>query len=248
VAAFDIDPGIASKDRVCLALDMSDRGEILDVVDELKDVVGYFKLNSAFTLFGPELVREIVGRGVKVFLDLKLHDIPNTLAGYGEAVTRLGVHVVTVHPAGGVEMMRAFVASADEAADRLGTARPKLVGVTLLTSIDQQQLNDELNIPGTVAEEIRRRAQLAAKAGLDGIVCAPAEIDLVRADLPADFFYVTPGTRSPGDSGHDHKRTGTHAQAIAAGSALLVVGRTILKAGDRREAARKVLSEIEGAS
>ncbi|MFI5911829.1 orotidine-5'-phosphate decarboxylase [Dactylosporangium sp. NPDC051541] len=239
---------ISSKDRICLALDMSDRAQIVDLVDELRDVVGYFKLNSAFTMHGPDLVRDLLARGVKIFLDLKVHDIPNTVAGYGEAVTELGVHIVTMHTAGGVEMMRTFVASAERTAERIGRPRPKLIGVTLLTSIDQQQLNDELNIPGGVEDEIRRRAQLAAKAGLDGIVCAPTEIDLVKADLPADFFYVTPGTRSPGGSGHDHKRIGTHAEAITAGSSLLVVGRRILTAGDRRQAAREVIAEIEGAS
>ncbi|MET9303706.1 orotidine-5'-phosphate decarboxylase [Micromonospora aurantiaca] len=237
-----------SKDRLCLALDMSDRTAILGAVDELRDLVGYFKLNSAFTLFGPELVRDILDRGVKVFLDLKLHDIPNTLTGYGRAVTELGVHLVTVHSAGGIEMMRALVSAADEAARDLGRDRPRIVGVTLLTSVDQDLLNNELNIPGTVQDEIRHRAALAAKAGLDGIVCAPTEISQVRDDLPDNFFYVTPGTRSPGEGDRDHRRTGTHAEAVAAGSSLLVIGRRITGASDRRQAAQEVLAEIEAVS
>ncbi|GAA4057412.1 orotidine-5'-phosphate decarboxylase [Nonomuraea soli] len=231
-------------DRLCLALDMSGRDEILALVDELKEHVGWFKVNSAFTLHGPDLVREILARDVKVFLDLKLHDIPNTLAGYARAVTRLGVHLVTLHTAGGIEMMRTAAASADAQAAELGTARPKLVGVTLLTSVDQQVLNDELNVPGSVEDELRSRAALAAKAGLDGMVCAPPEIPLVRGVVPDDFFFVTPGARSPGQSDDDHRRTGTHAEAVAAGSSLLVVGRRILDAPDRVAAALEVTAEM----
>ncbi|MFE2644592.1 orotidine-5'-phosphate decarboxylase [Streptomyces nigra] len=241
------DPAAHLSERLCLALDLADRDEILALVDEMKDLIGYFKLNSAFTLHGPRLVQEILERDVKIFLDLKLHDIPNTLAGYGHAVTSLGAHLVTLHTGGGVEMMRAAVTAADKTAAELNVERPKLVGVTLLTSVDQPTLNGDLNVAGTVANEVRRRALLAAEAGLDGIVCAPSEIEHVRADLPDDFFYVTPGTRSPGSSTNDHKRTGTHAQALANGSGLLVLGRRIHHAPDRRTAALEVLREIEGA-
>jgi len=240
--------GTSGRERLCLALDLTDRAEIIKAVEELRDLIGWFKLNSAFTLHGPGLVREILDRDVKVFLDAKLHDIPNTLAGYGDAVTRLGVHLVTLHTGGGLEMMRAAVAAADRTAAELGVQRPKLVGVTLLTSVDRATLNGDLNVPGTVEDEIRRRARLAAEAGLDGVVCAPGEIELIRADLPDDFFYVTPGTRSPGGSGNDHKRTGTHAQALAAGSSLLVVGRRINQAADRRQAAAEVLRELREAT
>lgn len=238
-------PGASDRERLCLALDLTDRAEIIKAVDELRDLIGWFKLNSAFTLHGPDLLRDILDRDVKVFLDAKLHDIPNTLAGYGDAVTRLGVHLVTLHTGGGLEMMRAAVAAADRTAAELGVRRPKLVGVTLLTSVDRATLNGDLNVPGTVEDEIRRRALLAAEAGLDGVVCAPAEIELIRDGLPDDFFYVTPGTRSPGDSGNDHKRTGTHAQALAGGSSLLVVGRRITRAADRRQAAAEVLQEMQ---
>ncbi|MGQ4487849.1 orotidine-5'-phosphate decarboxylase [Streptomyces sp. SAS_281] len=237
-----------ARERLCLALDLHDRSEILRLVDELKDLIGYFKLNSAFTLHGPELVREILERDVKVFMDLKLHDIPNTLSGYGHAVTSLGAHIVTLHTGGGVEMMRAAVTAADRTAAELGVERPKLVGVTLLTSVDRQTLNGDLNVPGTIEDEVGRRALLAAEAGLDGIVCAPSEIEAVKHGLPEDFFYVTPGTRSPGESGNDHKRIGTHAEALAGGSSLLVLGRRIHHAHDRRRAALEVLREIEGAA
>ncbi|NWF29765.1 orotidine-5'-phosphate decarboxylase [Streptomyces sp. PKU-EA00015] len=246
MTAIGNDLGASGRERLCLALDLADRGEILALVDELKDLIGYFKLNSAFTLHGPDLVRELLARDVKVFMDLKLHDIPNTLAGYGHAVTGLGAHLVTLHTGGGLEMMRAAVTAADRTAAELGVERPKLVGVTLLTSVDRETLNGDLNVSGTIEDEVRRRALLAAEAGLDGIVCAPSEIDLVRPGLPDDFFYVTPGTRSPGESGNDHKRIGTHAEALAGGSSLLVLGRRIHHAADRRKAALEVLHEIEG--
>ncbi|MGA4863170.1 orotidine-5'-phosphate decarboxylase [Streptomyces lavendulocolor] len=240
------DLDVNGRDRLCLALDLPDRAEILRLVDELKDLVGYFKLNSAFTLHGPDLVRDILDRDVKIFMDLKLHDIPNTLAGYGDAVTRLGAHVVTLHTAGGLEMMRAAVTAAEKTAAELGVERPKLVGVTLLTSVDRETLNGDLNVAGPVEEEVRRRALLAAEAGLDGIVCAPSEIEPLRPDLPDDFFVVTPGTRSPGNDCNDHKRIGTHAEALAGGASLLVVGRSVHGAPDPRRAALGILREIEG--
>src|SRR5262249_26513004 len=163
---------------LCLALDTADRAEILKIVDELRDVVGYFKINSAFTLHGPELVRELLDREVKIFLDLKVHDIPNTLTGYGRAVTELGVHIVTVHTLGGGARRARRAESAAATAEQTGLPRPKLTGVPVLTSIDQPRLNNELHIDGTVDGEIRRRAKLGAAAGLDGIVCAPGEIGL----------------------------------------------------------------------
>lgn len=232
------------RDRLCLALDLDDRDAILAAVDELADLVGWVKLNSAFTLFGPSLAEEILARDLKVFLDLKLHDIPNTLAGYADAVTRLGVHLVTLHTAGGLEMLTAAVAGADKTAAELGRERPKLVGVTLLTSVDETVLRDDLNIDATVDEEVRRRGQLAARAGLDGIVCAPGEVARVRDDLPPDFFYVTPGTRTAEGSAHDHRRTGTPAAALAGGASLLVLGRRVFDAPDRRAALLDVHREL----
>jgi len=238
-------PGEGPKDRLCVALDLHDAKAIVDAVRELKDLVGYFKLNSAFTLFGPPLVRAIVAAGAKVFLDLKLHDIPNTVAGYGETVTRLGVHIVTVHAEGGKEMLRELVRSVDRTAQKLKVARPKLIGVSLLTSIDQELLNGELNIEGSVEDEVVRRGRLAAEAGLDGIVCSAHELPRVRASLPASFYFVTPGLRLDGVGSHDHRRSVSHLDAIRAGSDLLVVGRGLLDAKDRRGAARALHLALE---
>ncbi|MFM0170599.1 orotidine-5'-phosphate decarboxylase [Paraburkholderia sediminicola] len=224
------------KDRICLAMDIHDEEAILRAVDNLGDLVGYFKLNSAFTLYGPELVKKILDKGAKIFLDLKLHDIPNTLAGYGDAVTRLGVHVVTVHVSGGSEMLRELVKSAERTAAQLGMARPQFIGITLMTSISQDILNNEINVQGSIEDEVLRKARMAAEAGLNGIVCSVGELDHVRQYLPQDFVYVTPGVRPAGASHHDHQRVYTYSEAIKAGSSLLVVGRTVLTAKDPRTA------------
>lgn len=230
------------RDRICLALDLHDEDEILRAVDRFNDFVGYFKLNSAFTLFGPSLVQKIVARGGKVFLDLKLHDIPNTLGGYGEVVTRLGVHIVTVHVSGGTEMLSEFVRSANETAARINGPRPKLVGITVLTSIGKDILNTELGVDGTVEEEVLRKALLAESAGLDGIVSSVGELGFVKPHLPGDFFYVTPGVRPKGAGHDDHQRVYTYEEAAVAGSDLLVVGRSVLNAKNPSQ----VMTEIHG--
>lgn len=246
--ANSLAPNADPKQRICLALDLHDDAEILKIVDEYKDVVGYFKLNSAFTLFGPPLVRAIKAKGVKIFLDAKLHDIPNTLKGYGEAVTRLGVDIVTVHVAGGREMLTSFVRSAAGTAKELGVPRPHLIGITLMTSIDQQTLTDDLNVASTIEAEVLRRGRIAAASGLDGLVCSAGELDAIRPHLPPDFFYVTPGVRGDANHGDDHKRVHTYADALRSGSRLLVVGRSILTSGDPRRALLDLHEEIQSAA
>jgi orotidine-5'-phosphate decarboxylase len=225
---------VSPKERICLAMDFHDEREILKTVDDLGDLVGYVKLNSAFTLHGPALVQKILAKGAKVFLDLKLHDIPNTLSGYGDAVTRLGVHIVTTHVSGGSLMLGELVKSADKTAKELGVARPKFIGITLLTSISQSILNEEMNVAGSVQDEVLRKARMAAEAGLDGMVCSVGELDHIRAHLPTDFMYVTPGVRPAGASHDDHQRVYTYEEAAKAGSSLLVVGRSVLSGKDPR--------------
>lgn len=239
-------PVAPTRERISLALDLHDEERIVAAVDELSDLVGYFKLNSAFTLFGPPLVRRILDRGAKVFLDLKLHDIPNTLAGYGEAVTQLGVHIVTTHVAGGAEMLKEFARSVEATARRLDKQPPKLIGITVMTSIGQAALNQEVGVPGKLEDEVLRKALIAASAGLDGIVCSVGELEAVRSKLPRDFCYVTPGVRPSGGSGHDHQRVYSYEQAAAAGSSLLVVGRSILNEKDPRSALLALHSALQG--
>ncbi|WP_316186553.1 MULTISPECIES: orotidine-5'-phosphate decarboxylase [unclassified Bradyrhizobium] len=238
-------PGHA--DKICLALDLHDERQILSAVDEFRDLVGYFKINSAFTLFGPTLVTAMIDAGARIFLDIKLHDIPNTLDGYGEAVTQLGVHIVTVHTAGGRVMLERFIQSADATGQRLGTARPKLIGISLLTSIDRKTMNDELNIPGSIEDEVLRRGMLAATAGLDGLVCSAGELGYIKEHLPTSFYYVTPGVRPSGSSSDDHLRIVSYGDAIQAGSNLLVVGRAVLGSRSPRDALLSLHDEIAAA-
>ncbi len=236
----------AVKDCICLALDMEDEKEILDCVNELSDLVGYFKLNYSFTKYGPDLIKKILSYGVKIFLDLKIHDIPNTAAGYAENIVRLGVHIVTVHTTGGYEMMNQIANTSKIISRKLNVEPPLIIGVTLLTSIDQKTMNSELNIQGNLDLEVNRRAVLASKSGLDGIVCSPNELPKIKSSLPDYFFYVTPGVRGEGISSHDHKRTTTYTDAINYGSKLLVVGREILESGDRRKTVLNIGNEISG--
>lgn len=236
---------IRGRDKICMALDLKDERNILNCVEELSDYVGYFKLNFAFTLFGPELIRKIQAYGGKVFLDLKIHDIPNTAAGYVKAACQLGVDLVTVHTAGGTAMMQETVKTAKEFEQITGKPRPKLIGVTLLTSVDKQTLNSDLNIKGSIEDEVLRRAKNAVAAGLDGIVCSAAELPGMKKYLPDDLFYVTPGIRATHGIPDDHKRVVTCGEAIAAGSSLLVVGRDLLAADDRIEYAKSMIKQID---
>jgi orotidine-5'-phosphate decarboxylase len=233
-----------ARERICLALDINNKEEILKCVKELCDLVGYFKINFTYDMFGADLVKEILSYSTKVFLDLKIHDIPNTAAGYVENVIKLGVHIVTVHTSGGKDMMNEIINSAKRTGIKLNVQIPKFIGVTLLTSIDKKIMNNELNIRGSLKEEVARRAKLAADSGLDGIVCSATELPLIKSGLPDDFFYVTPGIRMDKKISHDHNRTTTYSEAIKAGSNLIVVGREILSASDKRFAIMKVIKEV----
>jgi len=233
-----------ARDYVCVALDMVEKDEILDVVDDLKDVVGYFKLNSAFTRYGPGLVHDIREMGGKIFLDLKYHDIPNTLSHYADACTRIGVGIFNMHCAGGVDMMKAAVKQAKHTAAEIDMPVPKMIGITVMTSIDKDTLYNEMFVLGEVEEIVLRWAKMAKDAGLNGIVCSAKDLRKIRKELPKDFFYITPGIRPVGVSHDDQKRVMTPSNAVKAGSSLLVIGRAILKAADRKEAAVEILKDI----
>lgn len=235
---------MAARDKICMALDLHDESKILNYVEELSDYIGYFKLNFAFTLFGPELVKKIQSYGVKIFLDLKIHDIPNTVAGYAKSVCELGVDIVTVHTAGGIVMLQEFVKAAKEYEQTTGQPHPKFIGVTLLTNVDEQTLNSDLNINGKTEDEVLRRAKIAVTAGLDGIVCSAVELPEIKKHLPDNLFFVTPGIRASSVSQNDHKRVVTCGEAIAAGSSLLVVGRDLLADDDRIGYAKSIINQI----
>ncbi|MBW2968110.1 orotidine-5'-phosphate decarboxylase [Candidatus Woesearchaeota archaeon] len=216
--------------KVCLPLDgLKTLEEVEQRVKELSPVVGLFKIGKeSFTRFGPEVVRTVKDRGAEVFLDLKYHDIPNTVRGAARAATQMGVYMFNVHASGGVEMMKAAREGAQEATSQYGLRMPKVIGVTILTSIDQQMLNNELRVYDSVASQVLHLARLAQTAGLDGVVCSAADLYAIKDKLPRGFMFVTPGIKGPNTpAGEDQKRVFTPGNAVSDGSSILVIGRAI---------------------
>jgi orotidine-5'-phosphate decarboxylase len=202
---------------------------------------------EAFVAEGPALVREVVAAGAEVFLDLKLHDIPNTVGRAAAAAVATGAAIMNCHASGGRDMMRAFGDEARAAAAKAGRPAPKLIAVTVLTSLDAGALA-AIGLAGTPRDAAVRLAALAKGAGLDGVVCSPEEIAAIRAACGEDFFLVVPGVRPAGAAPGDQKRVATPADAIRAGADLLVVGRPITGAADPAAAARAVAAEIAAAT
>ena len=237
-----------AKDKLIVALDFDRAPQALELFAQLRDVAGMFKIGSQlFTATGPEIVRQIVAKGGRVFLDLKFHDIPNTVAAAGIEAARLGVSIFNVHAAGGEEMMKRTSAAVSEIADREGLARPKVIAVTLLTSLDQTGLK-QIGFSDDPRSLVGRLARSAAACGLDGVVSSPQEIELIRQTISTpNFLIVTPGIRSGNDARADQKRTLTVTEAVRAGADYLVVGRPILNAEDPTAAARRVVAEIDDA-
>ena len=229
------------KEKICLALDVSSRKEAMDLVRPLRDLTGMFKVGmQLFTAEGPSLIREIIGVGGKVFLDLKFHDIPNTVRSAAVEAARLGVSMMTIHTAGGTGMMQAVARDLHE---KFGTAKPLVVGVTVLTSLDDKALGD-MGIASGMDAQVVRMAKLAESSGLDGVVCSPREIQMIRAALRPDFRIVTPGIRMSGQSVDDQQRTASPREAITAGADYIVVGRAVTHAPDPRSALETLLQGL----
>jgi orotidine-5'-phosphate decarboxylase len=227
-----------------VALDVDTAAAARALADRLRGAVGGFKIGSRlFTSEGPRLVDELVSRGDRVFLDLKFHDIPNTVAGAVTAATRLGVWMVNVHASGGSAMLRAARAAADEEADRRSHPAPLVIAVTMLTSLDQQTLT-EIGVGEAMASQVGRLAALAEQCGLDGVVASPQEIEIIRQRCGRQFVVVTPGIRGAGDQKGDQTRTLSAAEALAAGASYLVVGRPIIAADDPRAAAERIAGSV----
>lgn len=225
-----------------LALDVPTREEAAPILRSLRGQVRWVKIGlQMFTAYGPGYVREVAGLGFSVFLDLKLHDIPNTVAKAVESLAPLPISMLTLHTAGGGEMLRAA-----RAAQQRHNPNLLLLGVTVLTSMDSAGLA-EIGVASPAAEQVARLGQLAADSGLRGLVCSPLEVELLRRTLPADMQLVTPGIRPASEAGgDDQKRVMTPAEAARAGSTYIVVGRPILKATDPAAATRAILAELSG--
>jgi orotidine-5'-phosphate decarboxylase len=233
-------------DQLLVALDVETRAQAMALADALHGVVGGFKIGSRlFTAEGPDMVRALVDRGDRVFLDLKWHDIPNTVRTAVSAACRLGVWMVNVHASGGSTMMRAAREGAQEAAAKQGRAAPLVIAVTVLTSMNQASLR-ETGIVIDLMDQVLRLAELTREAGLDGVVASPRETASIRARCGKDFAIVTPGIRGGAATAtkDDQERTMSPAEAIAAGASYLVVGRPIIAAPDPRAAAEAIAQSL----
>jgi orotidine-5'-phosphate decarboxylase len=230
-------------EQLLVALDVDTVADARRLASILRGVAGGFKIGSRlFTAHGPSIVEELVGHGDRVFLDLKFHDIPNTVAGAVGAAARMGVWMVNVHAAGGAEMMRAARAAADEHASAANHAPPLVIAVTVLTSLGPDGLA-ETGVANPLPEQVRRLALLTQQSGLDGVVASPQEIALIRETCDPRFAIVTPGIRSTEDVKGDQRRTASAAGALSAGASHIVVGRPIIAATDPKAAALRIVEE-----
>lgn len=232
------------RNPIIVALDVPTAERAVDLAGRLAGSVGALKIGKElFTSAGPEVVRRLRAKGTPVFLDLKFHDIPNTVASAVRAAVRLDVQMMTIHTSGGSAMMQAAVQAAREEAARLGLPEPLVLGVTVLTSMDDDALG-EVGVTVKAAEQVERLARLAVRAGLRGLVCSPLEIGLLRGALPREVQLVTPGIRPAEAAKGDQKRTMTPREALVAGADWLVIGRPICAADDPRAAAEAILDSL----
>lgn len=228
---------VEAAERIIVALDLGSQDEVEKALKKLPEI-RFVKVGmELFYSMGPSLIYSLKDRGLKVFLDLKVHDIPNTAAGAMRSLSRLGCDLLNLHCAGGLEMMQ-------RAREAVGEST-KLIGVTQLTSINQSILNEQLGIPLTVEESVLKYAQLAKQAGLSGVVCSPLEVTAIKRVCGQDFLAVTPGVRPQGSGTQDQKRTMTPGEAICSGSDYLVIGRPILANPNPHGAFLKIVEEIE---
>lgn len=237
-----------SRERIILALDVDGEREALALVEKLAGYVGAFKVGmQLFNSCGPGIVTRIQDLGGRVFVDLKLHDIPNTVAAAGKVLTRLGCYMFNVHAAGGREMMRAVAEASAREAEQEGNEPPLILAVTVLTSIGQSELEEDMLIAGMkVQDVVVKWAKMSRDCGIGGVVCSPREIEAIRQACGPDFKIVTPGIRPDWSASNDQKRITTPRQALDLGADFLVIGRPITQASDPVEAARKIIAELEG--
>lgn len=229
--------------RIIVALDVPDRAQAKRLLREMGDVKPYIKVGmQLFYAAGPDFVRQLKAEGYAVFLDLKLHDIPQTVYSAAQSIGRLGVDMTTVHIAGGEEMLHAAV---DGIRSVQGESDTRVVGITQLTSTDQHVLNNEIGIPGTVEQTVIRYTKRAKRVGLDGVVCSGWEAALIKREAGADFLAVTPGIRLSNQSHGDQKRVMTPEEAIQCGADYLVMGRPITKSENPGQTYARLCAIIE---
>jgi orotidine-5'-phosphate decarboxylase len=233
------------KEKLIVALDVPDGTKALEVVDRLGDDIRLYKVGfELFVSGGPDLVRQIHGRGKSVFLDLKFHDIPNTVSKAAVAATRLGVFMLNLHASGGYDMMSKCRESVDDVCAKEGIARPKIIAVTVLTSLNDENLKSDICVHHGVKAHVRHLSALTKKAGLDGVVASPRETILIREHMGKDFLIVTPGIRPSWQPPDDQQRTATPQQAIRDGADYIVMGRAILKHEDPARAIEIISLEM----
>jgi orotidine-5'-phosphate decarboxylase len=233
------------KNPVFCAIDMPDLAAAQKLATDLGGAAGGIKLGKEFfTAHGPQGIHQTRDAGgVPVFLDLKFHDIPNTVAGAVRVACDMKPYMMTIHASGGPAMIRAAADAATQGADQSGYARPLIIAVTVLTSLDQADLN-AVGVSDTPSDQVRRLAALAQENGADGIVCSPLEIEVLRQDLGPDFVLVVPGIRPAGTDAGDQKRVMTPEEAMQAGATHLVIGRPITQAADPAAAARAIADSL----
>jgi orotidine-5'-phosphate decarboxylase len=232
------------KERLIVALDVDTKEKALGLVEELKAEVMIFKIGSElFTSCGPSIVNELQKAGVNIFLDLKFHDIPNTVAKSAVAAVRLGVSILNVHALGGYDMMKRCAESVALEAKALKILKPKVIAVTVLTSMDENSLK-KIGVDDNMEKQVLRLAGLAKDASLDGVVASPSEVKQIRRGLGEEFIIVTPGVRPEWAAKNDQSRVATPKEAILNGATYIVVGRPIIEAPDPLAAAKRVLEEM----
>jgi orotidine-5'-phosphate decarboxylase len=232
--------------RICVALDVPDSATACGLARRLKGHVGLFKVGmELYHAEGPSVIQDLKSLGAEVFLDLKFHDIPNTVAGVSRVVAPLGVSILNLHASGGTEMMKACLKAASESTAEVNIPRPRIIAVTVLTSIDDETFKFVGQSEVSVSMHVEHLAKMTKRAGLDGVVASPREIEVIRSACGPEFLIVTPGVRPAGGDVGDQKRVATPMGAIRAGADILVIGRPITAAKDPIEAAEIIIQEIQ---
>jgi orotidine-5'-phosphate decarboxylase len=238
---------VSIKDKVIVALDVQSKKDLDNLVNDLKGSATHVKVGmELFYTFGPSILSELKDKGFKVFLDLKIHDIPNTAKKSAKTITKLGADIINVHAAGGIEMMKAALAGVNEAIQEDNTlTKPLLIAVTQLTSTNQETLNTDLLINGSIENAVIQYAKNAKAAGLDGVVSSPLEVKLIKETVGSDFLCITPGIRPKGIKSDDQKRVTTPKEALSLGSDYIVIGRAITKSESPKFAFAEIIKGME---